>query len=257
MRTLIIGDLHLQAGLIFPWIKSEFIESKSIDQIIFIGDYFDQWGQCGNDALYLAELKTLVNFKTYCELNNVKTVWLIGNHDAPYILNRPEIYSSEDRIVRERIQDAFRIDLKPTITYEVDGYQLSHAGIASPNPYRNIDWTTPVGYIELKHLNDADGLGVNDELASPLWLRPSTLCKLSNPYYTKQIFGHTPVRTVQRESNIIEAWNVDTFSLTRGLVPIGDGSVLILDNGKISKDYFPDWQGDAMYNRRLVHLKNL
>lgn len=251
MRTLIIGDLHLQAGLILPWIKTVIIQ-ENIQKVVFIGDYFDQWGQCSNDRLYLSELNELLNFNRYGNANGIAIDWLVGNHDAPYILNTPEIYSSDNREVRMQIQDGFRM-LKPTVTTKVGRFEISHAGLILNRIYKNLDFTTPAGYLELDHLNLEDGTSALG-YASPLWVRPNELLT-SNSYYKHQIVGHTPTRSIEHLEGTIEVFNVDTFSLYKDLSPIGDGSVLIVnDDSSVNTVVFSNWNTPSFNKTRLNYF---
>lgn len=252
MRTLIIGDLHLQAGLILPWIKNVIIK-ETIQKVVFIGDYFDQWGQCSNDRLYLSELNELLDFNRYAIANGIEVDWLIGNHDAPYILNKPDVYSSDNREVRMQIQDGLKL-LKPKVTTKVGHFQVSHAGLMLDRIYKNIDFTTPAGYLELDHLNQEDGY-TSDGYASPLWVRPNTLLS-STSHYKHQIIGHTNTRSVEHLKGNIEVYNVDTFSLNRNLTPIGDGSVLIVnEDDSVNVVVHPHWKLVA-FNAARKHYFN-
>ena len=49
----------------------------------------------------------------------------------------------------------------------------------------------------------------------------------------RQVVGHTPRRTCARLRADPEVWCCDTFSLFRDGRPIGDGTVLVVDDGKI------------------------
>lgn len=85
MNTFVIGDLHLQAKEIIPLIKP-LIQIHSVEHIIFVGDYVDQWNQTGNDSRYISELNTLIEFKNWCSNMNIETTFLLGNHDVPYLI---------------------------------------------------------------------------------------------------------------------------------------------------------------------------
>jgi len=43
MKTLLVGDLHLQAWHILPFVRKMIAETKA-QRIVFMGDYVDQWG---------------------------------------------------------------------------------------------------------------------------------------------------------------------------------------------------------------------
>lgn len=256
MNTLIIGDIHLQAGIILPWIKQDVLNKHKVNRIAFIGDYFDQWGQTGNNALYIKEMEVLSDFVTYAKSHNLQIDWLIGNHDAPYVLNQPEHYTSDDKTIRESICNLLKDVIRPKLTCNVGKYQLSHAGIASNHPYENIDVFTPEGYETLYQLNRADGHTLYGALGSPLWIRPNQLM-YTEPYYKHQIFGHTPVKSITQLDAHFEAWNIDTFSLTSNMIPIGDGSVLLIDEtDELKTIAFPNWTSGDMYINRLEYFNS-
>lgn len=227
MKTFIVGDLHLQSQKILPIIKPLLIENK-IEQIIFIGDYVDQWGQTGNDSLYISEINTLLNFKEWCHEQNIKVIYLLGNHDVIYLIDSCKIYTSDSRKIRYQVAQML-LELEPTLSVNVHGYQLSHAGFA-----KNLQVSND---LSIKHLQTLEnmvgpGSGGSNPYGSEIWLRPEELEKYPSKNYSKQIFGHTPVKTININENNI---NVDTFSLKRNLKPIGDGSILYIDSETIKK----------------------
>ena len=60
MSTLVIGDIHLMAGIVLPLIDKQIKEE--ISHIVLTGDYTDQWGQNENSRLYIKDLQFLLDW---------------------------------------------------------------------------------------------------------------------------------------------------------------------------------------------------
>lgn len=71
---LVIPDIHLKHKIV-----ERILDKWSFEKVIFLGDYFDDFGDNPKMAKEMAEW--LKNKQT--ELGN-KAVWLMGNHDMPY-----------------------------------------------------------------------------------------------------------------------------------------------------------------------------
>ena len=52
MKTLFVGDLHLQQALILPKV-AKVVAQEKIERVIFTGDYVDAYGQKNNSTLFL------------------------------------------------------------------------------------------------------------------------------------------------------------------------------------------------------------
>lgn len=124
MKTLIIPDLHHHTG----WVKG-FLDQHPHDQVVFLGDYFDQFHdgpiQARETALWLKEM-----------LQNKKAVFLFGNHDMGYAFPRNPWLTycpgfSEEK--REAIDNILKPEdwKKLKLHHWVDGWLLSHAGVSS------------------------------------------------------------------------------------------------------------------------------
>lgn len=227
MNTFVIGDLHLQAKEIIHLIKP-LIQIHSVEHIIFVGDYVDQWNQTGNDSRYISELDTLIEFKNWCSNMNIKTTFLLGNHDVPYLIYNPQPYSSDSASVREYVRKKL-LELNPKLAIESHGYMISHAGFVA-----NTKATNNLSLDNLIAIESEDGFSSLNKnvIPSSIWARPYDHKRYPSQFYKKQIFGHTPVESIHLSSDLI---NIDTFSLYRSLRPIGDGSILLLSEEKPKK----------------------
>lgn len=72
--TLFVGDTHLQFGLIESFIK-ETVKNENMEQIVFVGDYLDQWNCDMNGQLYINELQRLINFKNEMNHQNIDVIF--------------------------------------------------------------------------------------------------------------------------------------------------------------------------------------
>lgn len=141
--TLIIPDIHQHVG----WADSILLRHETeVDKIIFLGDYFDDfnppYGVLETAAWLIATKERL----------GEKAIFLLGNHDLPYMETR--FSARKKRIHKQKTINTFcsgftsskSIKINKVITEEfwqscepfcvVNGHILSHAGIM-PNfmPY--------------------------------------------------------------------------------------------------------------------------
>ncbi len=62
MKTLFVGDLHLQQALILPKV-AKVVAQEKIERVIFTGDYVDAYGQKNNSKLFLSALDLQKNLR--------------------------------------------------------------------------------------------------------------------------------------------------------------------------------------------------
>lgn len=260
--TLFVGDLHLQAKLILPLVEKT-IEKHNVERVIFMGDYVDQWNQNDTSALYIDELTLLNEFREkLIKDGNVEPVFLIGNHDMPYLINIPEYYSVYNRQTFSKVHDLL-LRLQPQIAYEVDeNFVASHAGYVQlpgwgiipewhfkPWLYAYIDES-----IELQ--KQVGRRGGFDTFGSMLWEDFGE--RLWQAHMKYQIVGHTPQKTItDLREDLNSEYNcfcIDTFSLNQFYNPIGDGSMLLYKDNNFEVIKNPEWQSDDFSLKRLIHF---
>lgn len=242
MKTLIVGDLHLKARVILPLVD-EAIRTQHAQRVICIGDYVDDW-YCQNDAeLYLAELDALLVWKHRQETAGLEIIMLLGNHDAPYLVDRSRNYSL--RFDRSKIK-AKLLALNLQVAFWVDDILVSHAGFARDE--RLQPWylqpLTPVRMAAIDTLERRISVqdGGFDQTGSPLWTRPNLLRAQGHPKYPRQIVGHTPQTHITLEhwgTEPLSFIDVDNFNLRPTEMPPyeafhGAGELLLVDDGKVS-----------------------
>lgn len=260
--TLFVGDLHLQAKLILPLVEKA-IEKHNVERVIFMGDYVDQWNQNDNDQLYIDELTLLNKFrKKLIKEGKVEPVFLIGNHDMPYLIGIPEYYSVYNRQVFDKVHDLL-LQLQPQIAYEVDDdFIASHAGYVQTSAWEIPLWHFKpwlYSYIDksIELQKQVGRRGGFDTYGSMLWEDFGERLWRAGMKY--QIVGHTPQKTItDLRDNITCEANcicVDTFSMNQFYNPIGDGSMLLYKDNNFEVIENPEWQSAELGLKRLFHFK--
>lgn len=130
MKTLIIPDVHQKIDRV-----KNILNLVEFDQIVSLGDWFDDFGDTPKDATNTAEY-ILELYDNYVD----KFVWCLGNHDVGYIF--PQVsykYSCSGMTLEKfnKIQEVFknRLNLdKLELCYITKTHDnpliISHAGIA-------------------------------------------------------------------------------------------------------------------------------
>ena len=125
MRTLIIPDIHNKIDR-----ADAIIERVPHDQVLFLGDYFDDFFDDDDVARRVARWLA-------ASFRKPGRVHLIGNHDAHYLFpNYPIIssgYSEAKHVAIKFIMDTETINPSDYLRLHhwVDGWLVSHAGIAN------------------------------------------------------------------------------------------------------------------------------
>ena len=260
--TLFVGDLHLQAKLILPLVEKA-IEKHNVERVIFMGDYVDQWNQNDNSQLYIDELTLLNKFrKKLIKEGKVEPVFLIGNHDMPYLIGIREYYSAYNADTFDKVHDLL-LQLQPQIAYEVDEDSVaSHAGYVQTPAWEIPLWHFKpwlYSYIDksIELQKQVGRRGGFDTYGSMLWEDFGERLWRAGMKY--QIVGHTPQKTItDLRDNITCEANcicVDTFSLNQFYNPIGDGSMLLYKDNNFEIIKNPEWNTATLGLKRLFHFK--
>lgn len=195
VKTLIIPDLHNN------WVWAESIISKeNPDYVIFLGDYFDSYGDEGNSELVVQTAQWLA--RSTKEPNRIH---LFGNHDIWYASGDPRVHCPGNNEHKRWLINCYFKDWHKIRThYWLDNWLCTHAGLTRPL-WKALEPT----YITVKDLMDdvdrstdihvllrliGKGRGGTSDHGGVLW------CHFEdNPDYNeffdipgiKQIFGHT------------------------------------------------------------------
>lgn len=226
VKTLIIPDIHLKTDKILDHARLVLEKDKDIKQVIFLGDYFDDWGLDNSYSDYMKTIADLFEFSLEYPCH-----FLIGNHDVPYLTGKLRHYSSHNPEIVEEV-NIFLHAIKPQVAILCNGYLLSHAGFIN-EPKKQ----------DFKPLNIKLFEKYEQDEFSPLWIRPDNLFLSSK--LNKQIVGHTPVKHIKRhslklgsnESNklAIDLLFTDVYSTTMVGEQIGESTLITLDiDGQIT-----------------------
>lgn len=238
MRTIVVGDLHQKAELVLGSVDAA-MAAKGAEEAVFLGDYCDEWGSTPAHAR--SSLECLRGWAASRAADGFVIHLLIGNHDAGYLGGTP--CSGAYRRGAAKVSAGLR-RLPLEAACAVDGMLLTHAGLTTA-------WAEMNGIDARDARAAADGLnrmlrraGGILELSScgpgrggpgvpgPLWADRRELALDAVPGFS-QIVGHSPVPTCleMRSAAGSTVLLSDTFSLTRRLAPIGDGSMWLIGDG--------------------------
>ena len=264
----VIPDLHLNGSLILKQITHA-IEHHNIhvDKFLFLGDYFDQYNIDHNKLLAQKEIHTLEEFK-----KKHNCIFLLGNHDIPYITTNMEHYSETNPTIAMMYQQCI-VNLEPQLAYEENGILFSHAGLVvgkidelDTTPITNDNFDLYTNYLNTIQQAASKASGGNEAVPSLVWARPEDWYNTPNDNYEIQIMGHTPHNQIVIE-DFDEHLNIytDTFSLTYKHInhPLlntlydayGDGSFIVVDTESHDIQYLKtNWGGKASYKAINQHL---
>lgn len=248
-KTLIVGDVHLKASSILPKVDVALADDSEIKRIVFTGDYCDEWGATADTMT--REIEELCDWVDEKRGDDYRVDLLFGNHDFAYLLGHegPGTISSLYDFVRETL-----FPMGVMVATEVNGFLVTHAGLTQTWADEHLDYPEDAAeaarqinvmmhgtYYERAALYTAGVARGGFGIPSPLW---ADKLELETDFADgiSQIVGHTPVDTCQlaytpgfRAGEVPEIWFCDTFSLYSNMLPIGDGSMLVVDDdGSVS-----------------------
>ncbi|MBM6892902.1 metallophosphoesterase [Enorma massiliensis] len=255
-RTLVVGDMHLKEDAVFAGVDRA-IAQIGVERVAFCGDYLDEW-HAGTIA-YHDGVDALLRWVKRRRSEGVAVDVVLGNHDMQYVFGEPGPGTLMSLVPVAR---AALGELKAVAAAVVGDALVTHAGVTGAWARQFLPRVAP-GHGEessaaavcdaLNALLDAGDQKSLYALASagpargglalpgPLWADRTEL--LDDPLPgINQIVGHTPVAS-------IELWNMpaadgehtaerlvfcDTFSLSSHLAPMGDGSMLLIEDRAVS-----------------------
>ena len=194
MKSIIIGDLHNNVEEV-----EEIVSRYPDHKIIFVGDYFDNFGDSSIDATLTAD------WLKY-SLKQSNRVHLMGNHDISYhpTNNKRYVctgYSNDKQLAIDQVltlQDWDKIKL----LHIEDGWHISHAGLTKKwfeHPVTGFtDISERIDYIKSTLFDayqpsiwEADATrGGRNQYGGLLWCDWTRLNVIDG---MNQIVGHTPI----------------------------------------------------------------
>ena len=238
------------ARIILPKVD-EIVQELDIKRVILVGDYTDQWGCTVLDNVYKDDLRFLYRWKQEMVSQGVEIVMLAGNHDVPYLIDKQVSYSVANLFTFEWIKQLL-YDLELQIAYQLDNYLVSHAGYTED--YEPLEWhfktIVPEYKEKLDELHNHIGLsrGGRYITGSPIWADLKwDMTEYYHKGFPKQIVGHSRIDSISLEKDIV---GIDTFSLGTNYQPLGNGDILIYEDGNLTVADFPEWRSREYQNKR-------
>jgi len=130
MNTIVIPDVHHKIELAERIIALESHDGDRL-QIIFLGDYFDDW----HDGPLETTITANWLLRSAKANDGHKRIFLLGNHDLPYLY--PGVLDSidrcgdspEKRVAAQSVLYRTNVSRQMRLYTELDDWVLSHAGI--------------------------------------------------------------------------------------------------------------------------------
>ena len=224
MHTLIIPDIHNHTDHADHWLATQ-----RYDRVIFLGDYFDDFGDDVNDAR-----RTAMWLRDRME--KFDDVFLLGNHDVAYMFPRdPQLFCPGFTPAKARgIGEVLRPEhwQRLRLAYAEQGWLISHAGfhpvwIKQPTVERILNRCDQAMQRAKRHVVDpilgaGEDRGGLQRIGGPLWMDWDNLMPISG---VNQIVGHTPGDEVRKKI---------TRKSRNYCLDVGNASVAaILEDGKL------------------------
>ena len=265
MKTIVVGDMHQKQRPILPIVDNA-IRFLGARRVVLLGDYCDDYSpnRDTTDAKKLLEgLEFQADWIDRTRGRGIQVDALLGNHDMQYLIERQGPGTNLNCIIPvQRLLAQMNVRMAAA----VDGWLATHAGLTSQfaNVVLEIDTNAarsdqPSYSAEslseqlnatfdhalsemFEHANDEELLLLNlcgpgrggACIPGPLWASISELTVLGMPHLN-QIIGHTPVYSVcelEEQGFCGERYMAcDTFSTDFDFRPLGDGSILLADDG--------------------------
>ncbi len=235
-KVLVIPDVHLK-----PWMfdqAHDIMENTDCEIAVCLGDIVDDWG-CEHDVkLYEETLKKAIRFAS----RYPDTFWCLGNHDLAYMWDQYDHpgYSSyaADTVcdMFETLRDTLESPENLAIIHKMDNVIFSHAGICTSFVEAFLyDVMDDIDYV----IDTINGFGAQEMWVddSPIWVRPQDWDLTADMLYPQgflQVVGHTPVKRIVEQDNMI---TLDVFSTYSDGTKIGNEEFYWVDT--VSRKYGP------------------
>ena len=226
MKVLVIPDVHLKPDMFER--AAVLMKSQAVDRAVCLMDIPDDWKQQYNLDLYIRTYDAAINFaKQFPE-----TLWCYGNHDLCYIWNQretgysmiaPRTVNEKLRILRETLPDEKQL----AYVHKIDNVIFCHGGVSEAFVRDYVPEEEFDNVCRVIDIINTFGMGEMWQDESPIWFRPQYESgRLYKEEQLLQVVGHTPVREIRREGNLVSC---DVFSTDSQRNPIGTRRYLLID----------------------------
>ncbi len=230
-RTLVIGDIHGAYRALEQILERAQVTTK--DELIFLGDYVDGWGESPEVLDYLIKLK-----------QKCRCVFMRGNHDdlllewlksgeytEEWFTHGGQLTTEKYRTITEDKKQLHILFLESLDDYYLDDHNrlFIHAGFTNLNGVKH-EYFSKLFYWERTLWETALALDKTIDHNHPQYPKRFTL-------YKEIFIGHTPVTRIGETIpvNMANVWNIDTGSAFKGSLTIMDAD---------TKEY---WQSEPVY----------
>ena len=237
MRLLIIPDVHLKPYL---FNMAESVDPSEYDNIICLGDLFDDWRQQDNDLIYQDIMRTVLDF----DKKHPDMLWCWGDHDLSYewgFTGTEFSYWMMSDVSNFLNKMKAQVKNRLKVMHRIDDVLFSHAGLC----YKYILMLFTKEQSPDDMIRKINSLTDRADRAAKLWDSDSPIrlpLSDNNNMYIKteenknffQVIGHTPVQQPTVNKNTLM---LDTFSTYPDGKPIGDCRLVIFDTETLNWKY--------------------
>jgi hypothetical protein len=224
MLVLVIPDIHLKPWMFYK--AADLLKQGVADKAVCLMDIADDWGK--SLEMYEQTYDQAILFAQEFP----DTLWCYGNHDLSYIWHEPEsgynslaTWTVTKRL--ERLKEVLPDEKQLAYIQRIDNVIFSHGGVADEFVRK---------YIPSRLYDDIDtvietinGFGREQmwQDISPIWCRPQyERIRMYKARTLLQVVGHTPIRDIRKEKNVISC---DVFSTYDDGRPVGTQEFLVID----------------------------
>lgn len=247
MKILFVGDVHNHMYMFNDIAALD--EKYNFDNIIFFGDYVDDWNTSNYESLQT--LDEVIELK---KSNKDKYTLLLGNHEISYLGYPCSGHDFKlDRVVKTFITSNINLfDFYKSVYINDKEYVCTHAGIVNDYIYNVLNgsgnWKLGLNRFNKSKLDYISNVSYCNELRGGMYPYSSFVWadrlehKAQNydntPLIPYQIIGHTPVSTITFDETTDSQYvYVDTHSTYRNGDPFGDKSYLMWNKDKFEIIY--------------------
>lgn len=237
-RVLVIPDIHLKSEIFDR--AEKILEDGKADFAIQLGDIFDDWDMQFAIAFYQKTAQRAIAFQKKFP----NTLWCMGNHDFGYYYpeyGRRETGHSKlmEQEMTKLLQEMKATGIQQETVHVVDRVIFSHAGVTESwiDRQKRLVTYPADGWVGIGDMLRLARNASQDELwreNSPIWARPQLTQHSTGLWWPErymQVVGHTPVKGITFENNLL---STDVFSTYSNGAPIGDDRFVVVDAEKQS-----------------------